>query len=130
MSDLIWESAVILAARLRAKQVSAVEVMNACYTQIERENPKLNALVNLLDLEDACLLAAKADESLARGDEVGPLHGLPMAPKDLVDVRGFPTTFGFIPYAERVATEDSAVVARQRRAGAIFIGKSNVPEFG
>ncbi len=130
MSDLIWESAVILAARLRAKQVSAVEVMNAFYAQIDHENPKLNALVNLLDPEDACLLAAKADESLARGDEVGPLHGLPMAPKDLVDVRGFPTTFGFIPYAERVAAEDSAVVARQRRAGAIFIGKSNVPEFG
>lgn len=130
MSDLIWESAVNLAARLRAKQVSAVEVMHAFYTQIERENPKLNALVNLLDLEDACLLAAKADESLARGDEVGPLHGLPMAAKDLIDVRGFPTTFGFIPYAERIATEDSALVARQRRAGAIFIGKSNVPEFG
>ncbi len=130
MSDLIWESASSLTARLRAKEISAVEVMDAFYTQIERENPKLNALVNLLDPSEARLLAAKADNLLARGDEVGPLHGLPMAPKDLVDARGFPTTFGFIPYARQIAAEDCALVARQRRAGAIFIGKSNVPEFG
>ncbi|MCZ6616506.1 MAG: amidase [Gammaproteobacteria bacterium] len=130
MSDLIWESAVSLAARLRAKQVSAVEVLNAFYTQIERMNPGLNALVNLLDPADARRLAVKADESLARGDEVGPLHGLPMAPKDLIDARGFPTTSGFVPFADRVASRDCALVSRQRRAGAILIGKSNVPEFG
>ncbi len=130
MSDLIWESASSLTARLRAKEISAVEVMDAFYTQIERENPKLNALVNLLDRSEARLLAAKADDLLARGDEVGPLHGLPMAPKDLVDARGFPTTFGFIPYARKIAAQDCALVARQRSAGAIFIGKSNVPEFG
>ncbi len=130
MSDLIWESAVSLTAHLRAKEVSAVEVMSAFYTQIERENPELNALVNLLDPDDAVRLAAKADEALVRGDVIGPLHGLPMAPKDLIDVRAFPTTFGFVPYADRVASTDCALVSRERQAGAIFIGKSNVPEFG
>ncbi len=102
--------------------------MNEVYDRIEAVNGQVNALVNLLPRASALELAQAADDVPVA--ERGPLHGLPMAPKDAVDVAGFPTTWGFGPWANQVASEDEELVARMRRAGALFIGKSNMPEFG
>jgi amidase len=130
MSELIWHDATDLAAAIRCGELSCAELMNACYDQIEAHNPRLNAIVNLLPREDAIRLARTADDERSAGARLGPLHGLPMAPKDLEDAAGFPTTRGFVPFAGSIAEQDSPLVARQRAAGALFIGKTNVPEFG
>jgi amidase len=104
--------------------------MSACLAQINRLNPQLNAIVARLD-DDQCLaLADAADRAAARGESGGPLHGLPAAFKDLEPAAGFPFTRGSPIFKDVVATEDSAIVERIRRAGAIPIGKTNVPEFG
>ena len=114
---------------LRSRRLSAVELMAATYDRLEARNPTLNALVNVLPREQALALAEAADQRYSDGERA-PLLGLPMAPKDAEDVSGFPTTFGFAPYADRVAQSDGTMVARMREAGALFIGKSNMPEFG
>ena len=129
-SELIWQSAREIARLIRVGQVSALEAMGAFYDQIERLNPALNAIVNLIPREAALALARSADANARRGEPTGPLHGLPMAPKDAVDTQGFPTTWGFRPWADRVADRDGVLAARQRQAGALFIGKTNMPEFG
>jgi amidase len=102
--------------------------MDETYARIDAVNPTVNALVNLLAREDAMALAHAAD-AIPIADR-GPLHGLPMTPKDSVMVRGFPTTLGFRPFAARTTNEDDTIVARLRAAGALFIGHSNMPEFG
>lgn len=130
MSDLDYQSAASLVAAMNHGELSAVELMGACYDRIERDNPRLNAIVNLLPRERALELARQADNAIATGQPLGPLHGLPMAPKDAVEVAGFPTTVGFVPFRDRVAPRDDALAARQRAAGALFIGKTNMPEFG
>ncbi len=130
MDDTIWLSAREQRRLLEAREISARELMGWTYDQIERVNPTLNALVNLLPREAALTLADAADAATAAGAGAGALHGLPIAPKDAQDVTGFPTTFGFAPYRDRVATADSPLIARQRAAGALLIGKSNMPEFG
>jgi amidase len=127
---LCFLSARDLAAQIRSKQVSALEVMTAFLAQISRLNPALNAIVGKLD-DDVCLkLAAAADRELARGAAVGPLHGLPTAFKDLESAIGFRFTKGSPIYRDQVGVEDTVLVERIRRAGAIPIGKTNVPEFG
>ena len=130
MSDLTFESAASLVAAMHRGKLSAVELMHACYDRIERVNPSLNAIVNLLPRDQALELARGADRAQASGATLGPLHGLPMAPKDLVEVAGFPTTWGFRPFLDRIATQDDELAARQRAAGALFIGKTNMPELG
>jgi amidase len=130
VSDLIFQSAGSLVAQMHRGDLSAVALMATTYDQIERLNPQLNAIVNLLPRAQALELAQHADRARASGAELGPLHGLPMAPKDAVDVAGFPTTFGFVPYRDRMAQVDSLLAARQRAAGALYIGKTNLPEFG
>ena len=127
--ELCEMSAVELAARLARKQVSAREVMTAHLAQIERVNPKVNAIVTLV-AEQAMAGAAKADEAIARGDPVGVLHGLPVAHKDLVDTAGIRTTRGSPFYRDNVPTRDALIVTRMRAAGAITVGKTNTPEFG
>ena len=122
-------SAVDLAARLARKQVSAREVMTAHLAQIERVNPKVNAIVTLV-ADQAMAAAAKADEAVARSGPVGVLHGLPIAHKDLVDTAGIRTTRGSRFYKDHVPTRDALLVTRIRAAGAITIGKTNTPEFG
>jgi amidase len=97
--------------------------------QIERVNPKVNAIVTLVP-EMAAEAAAKADEMQARNDKLGPLHGLPVAHKDLMETRGIRTTFGSPLYKDYIPAEDDLIVERIRRAGAITIGKTNTPEFG
>jgi amidase len=130
MNALAWTDAVTLAEAIRRREISAVELMRACYAQIEALNPSFNALVNVLPRREAVRLAKIADRQVSSGAPTGPLHGLPMAAKDNIDVIGFPTTAGFEPFAGRVARRDSLLAARQRQAGAIFIAKSNMPEFG
>jgi amidase len=127
--ELCEMSAVDLAARLARKEVSAREVMSAHLAQIERINPKVNAVVTLV-AEEAMAGAAKADEAIMRRDPVGVLHGLPVAHKDLVETAGIRTTFGSPFYRDNVPTHDALIVTRIRAAGAITVGKTNTPEFG
>jgi amidase len=118
-----------LAQRIRRKEVSCVEVMEAHLAQIERVNPTINAIVTLLP--DMGLQQAKmADAAIARGEALGVLHGLPMAHKDLVPTKGIRTTQGSRIYAEHIPEEDGLIVQRLQQAGAITIGKTNTPEFG
>ena len=130
MTDLIWQSARQLTGAIRAGKLSAVELMAATYDQIEGLNSNVNAIVNLLPRDEALAAAHEQDQTRARGEALGALAGLPLAVKDLEDAKGFPTTFGFRPFAAAVAEADGEVAARMRRAGGIVIGKTNVPEFG
>lgn len=130
MSEIVFASARQLAARLAARELSAVEVMRAFLAQIDRVNGRVNAIVTLRPVEDLLAEAAAADRRLAAGDAVGPLYGLPIAIKDLSLTRGLRTTFGSTLYRNFVPTSDELYVERVRRAGAIVIGKTNTPEFG
>jgi amidase len=127
--DLCDLSAVDLAARLRKRDVSARDVMAAHLARIEKVNPKVNAVVTLV-AERAMADAARADEAIAKGGPVGPLHGLPVAHKDLVDTAGIRTTQGSRFYRDFVPTRDALIVSRIRAAGAITLGKTNTSEFG
>jgi amidase len=128
-SSVCFMSAVEMARLIRTKKMSAREALQVHLKQIERVNPKVNAIVTLTP-EMAATDAAKADEMQARNSTLGPLHGLPVAHKDLLETRGIRTTFGSPLYKDNIPTEDDLVVERMRRAGAIIIGKTNTPEFG
>lgn len=128
--DICYMDAVELSAKLRNRKLSAVEVMNAFYDRIEAVNPKVNAIVALLEREQALKLAKQADADLAAGKAVGKLHGLPWAVKDMEDCKGFPTTKGCTLFKGYMPKEDDILASRIRAAGALFIGKTNVPEFG
>ncbi len=127
--ELNFMTARELARRIRARELSAVEVLQAHLAQIERVNPVINAIITLLP-ERALADAHAADAALARGDDVGPLHGLPIAHKDTLATRGIRTTQGSPIYADTVPDENALIVERIQGAGAIPIGKTNVPEFG
>ena len=127
--DLCFMTATELAQRIRRKDVSAREVMEAHLRQIARVNPKVNAIVTLV-AERALAGARAADEQLARGGPVGPLHGLPIAHKDLQETKGIRTTYGSPIYKDHVPDFDTLLVERLRLAGAIALGKTNTPEFG
>jgi amidase len=128
-SSVCFMSAIEMARLIRAKRLSAREALAAHLQQIERVNPKVNAIVTLV-AELATDAAAKADEMQARGETLGALHGLPVAHKDLLETRGIRTTFGSPLFKDNIPAEDDIVVDRMRRAGAITIGKTNTPEFG
>jgi amidase len=128
--ELNFAGARELARAIGAKQLSARVVMEAHLAAIAKWNPLLNAIVAKLD-DDRCLaLADEADRQLAAGSTVGPLHGLPIAFKDLEPAVGFPWTRGSPIFRDDWPAEDSLLVERLRLAGAIPIGKTNVPEFG
>ena len=128
--DALWRrSAVELAAALRNREVSAREVLGAHLARIAETDPAINAIVTL-EPERALAQATAADEALARGEPVGPLHGLPTAHKDLADTAGVRTTYGSPIYAEHVPERDEPFVVRVREAGAVMLGKTNTPEFG
>jgi amidase len=129
-ADLCFMSARDLAALIRTKKVSAREVMGAHLERIRRVNPTINAIVAKLDDERCMALATEADQRAAKGEGLGPLHGLPIAFKDLQPAVGFPFTRGSTVYRNAMPTEDSVLVERLRKAGAIPIGKTNTPEFG
>ena len=127
--DLCFTSAVDLAAMIRTKKVSAREVMQAHLAQIARVNPSVNAIVTLV-ADKAMADAAAADAELARGKPRGPLHGLPIAHKDLVATKGIRTTQGSPFYRDFVPDADAPIITLIRNAGALTIGKTNTPEFG
>ncbi len=129
MSDLCFLTAVELADRIRRRQVSVTEVVRAHLAQIERVNPRVNAIVTLT-AERALDDAAGKDTALARGDAPGPLFGLPIAHKDLVPTKGIRTTLGSPIYRDHVPTVDGLIIERLRAAGAVTLGKTNTPEFG
>ena len=130
MSDELWRrSATELAAAIRRREFSCVEVMQAHLARIEAVNPLLNAIVTL-DAELGLRAAAAADVALGRDEAPGPLHGLPMAIKDLEDTEGMRTTYGSPIHRDHIPAADTLMVARLRRAGAIVVGKTNTPEFG
>ncbi|MHB9759060.1 amidase [Streptomyces sp. BYX5S] len=120
--------AVELADRMRRRELSAREVVAAHLDRIERVNPALNAIVTL-DAEGALAAAGAADERAASGAELGPLHGLPIAFKDTHLTRGLRTTHGSPLFADHVPDQDELLVERIQEAGAIRVGKTNVPEF-
>ena len=132
MSDerLCWTPATELAALIRKKKVSPVEVLDAVLDRIERLNPKLNAFVTLTD-EQARREAKATERALSKkGARLGPLHGVPFSVKDLVITKGVRTTFGTPLYRDNVPNEDAPMVERLKAAGAIMLGKTNTPTFG
>lgn len=127
--ELCLRSASELARMVRAREVSAVEVVTAHLDRIDRVDHEINAIVTLTG--DAALAdARRADRALVAGEEVGPLHGVPVVHKDLHDTAGVRTTYGSAIYADHVPERDALIVARMKAAGAISVGKSNTPEFG
>jgi amidase len=126
---LCFMSAVEMARLIRTRKLSAREALAEHMKQIERLNPKANAIVTLVP-EMAAQAAAQADEMQARKEKLGPLHGLPVAHKDLMETRGIRTTWGSPLYKDYIPVADDLVVERVRNAGAITIGKTNTPEFG
>ncbi|MCW4385930.1 amidase family protein [Salinibacterium sp. SYSU T00001] len=124
-------SAVRLAGAIASGEVSAVEVMRAHLERIEERNPVINAVVSQQPDSVSLRAAEEADKRRAAGDELPPLHGLPTAVKDLMDVAGFPTTNGSAAFADAApAAHDSVLATLLRDAGAIIIGKTNTPEMG
>ena len=127
MSEIIYQSAKSIAQDIRDKKVSATEVLEAHLARIEVVNPALNAVVQLAT-DRARSEAKKADESLARGESLGPLHGVPFTLKDSIDTESIITTGGTLGRANFVPDQDATVAARLRDAGAILMGKTNTPE--
>lgn len=127
MDDLIYASLTSITAAIRAREVSSAEVVDAHLARIAEVNPSLNAVVQLC-AERARAEAAAADAALARGDELGPLHGAPITLKDSHDTEGVVTTGGTLARREYLPDADSTVAARLRAAGAILLGKTNTPE--
>ena len=128
-SDLCFTAATELAAMIRSKKVSAREVMQAHLAQIERVNPAVNSIVTLV-ADRAMADAAAADEELARGKPRGPLHGLPIAHKDLVETKGIRTTHGSPFFRDHIPDADAPIITLIRKGGALTVGKTNTPEFG
>ena len=129
-SDICFLRAVDMAALIRQKKLSAREVMQAHLRQISRVNPKVNAIVTLVPEDRLMAQASATDEALAKGNWLGPLHGLPVAAKDLHETAGIRTTYGSPLHRDFIPDFDCRLVQREKNAGAIVIGKSNVPEFG
>ncbi|MFN3281707.1 MAG: amidase family protein, partial [Tabrizicola sp.] len=121
-------SATALADLIRARQLSAVEAVQATLARIDRLNPALNAIVQRMD--DQALAAARAiDAKIARGEDPGPLAGVPVTVKVNIDQAGFATTNGLKIQSDLIAAEDSPPVANLRRAGAVIVGRTNTPAF-
>lgn len=130
-TPLHWWTARELARGIRTREISAEEVMRAHLARIEAHNDRVGALVAMVPESEALAMAREADRAVASGEEVGVLHGLPTAVKDLLDVRGLPTSHGSRLYADAApATKDALMVERMRQSGALVIGKTATPEVG
>ncbi len=121
-----YSSALELVRAIKAKEVSSLELMDMYIRRVEQFDGKINAVV-VRDFERGRAAAREADAALARGDDLGPLHGVPMTIKDSYNVAGLPTTWGIPMMRENIAQEDADSVARLKAAGAVFFGKTNVP---
>ena len=117
-----------ISQRIRRKEISPVEITQECLARIESLNPRLNAFITVM-AESALIQARAAEDEIARGEWHGPLHGIPIALKDLIDTAGVRTTSASALHANRVPTEDAEVVHRLRQAGAVILGKNNLHEF-
>ncbi|MBT3391335.1 MAG: amidase [Chloroflexi bacterium] len=126
MPELIYRSATELAELIREKKASATEILEAHLAQIAKYNPSLNAIVTLNE-ENARQTASAADAALEKGVLWGPLHGVPITIKDAFETAGLRTTSSFKPLANYIPEQDATVVARLRQAGAIVLGKTNMP---
>ncbi len=125
----LWKlGAVDLAAAIRARDVSAREAVESCLARIAAVNPRINAIVDLM-ADEALDAADRADQAVKKGAVLGPLHGVPVTLKINVDLAGRPTTNGVAAFKERLASEESPPVIQWRNAGAIFVGRTNVPAF-
>ena len=129
MSEWIYESAAAMAAAIRKKEISAHELVCASLRRIDEVNPRLNAVVQVC-AERAIEEAHYADQVLARGDVIGPLHGVPFTLKDAIETKGVICTGGTEGRAHYIPNQDAVVVKRLREAGAILLGKTNCPELG
>ncbi|MAQ57873.1 MAG: amidase [Chloroflexi bacterium] len=127
--DICFYDASELAELIRSKKISAREILEAHLARIDKINPQVNAIVTM-DAEQALVEADRADEKTIKGHNLGSLHGVPVAHKDLVDTAGMRTTYGSPIYADHVPEEDALIVQRLKEAGAISVGKTNTPEFG
>jgi amidase len=127
MSEIWQLSATDLAQRIANRELSSAEVVNAHLARIDAVNPALNAIVRVL-ADEARAAAALADRRLAAGETVGPLHGVPFTVKENIDMAGLPTTWGVPALAQAVVPADAPVVERMRAAGAIPIGRTNLPD--
>ncbi len=127
--ELIWRSALDLAALIRSKQVSPVELTEAILARIEAFNPRLNAFCLVAD-DVARRGAREAEIAVMKGEPLGALHGVPVSIKDVIFTRGLRTTGGSRLFAGAVPEEDAVAVARLRAAGAVLLGKTNTSEFG
>jgi amidase len=128
--EICFMQAVDLAVLLQNRKISAREVMEAHLKQIAKVNTKVNAIVTFVPEEQIMAQALAADESISKGKSMGTLHGLPIAVKDLRETKGIRTTYGSPLYKDFIPTEDTLIVERQKKAGAIILGKTNVPELG
>ncbi len=128
--SICFQNAVDLAATIRNRKISAQQVMRAFMDRIAEVNPRVNAICALRSEDELLAEARAADDKLARGMPVGPLHGLPLAVKDLALTKGIRTTFGSPIYKNFIPDQDQLYVERLKAAGAIIIGKTNTPEFG
>ena len=130
MADELWrKSALELANAIRERKVSSREVVEAHLERIAEVNPQINAIVRVL-AEEAMAGAAAADAATARGDAFGALHGVPLTVKENIDVKGLPTTQGVPALADAIPDIDAPIVERMRAAGAIVIGRTNLPDLG
>ena len=129
-TDLLFTPATKAAALIRSRKLSPVEYVDAVLKAIERANPKLNCFREVT-AKQARIDARRAEEAVSRGEKLGPLHGVPVSIKDLLDVEGVPTRHGSAIFADNPpAASDDITVARLKAAGAIIVGKANSPEFG
>src|SRR5579872_328237 len=127
--ELCWMSARELAGRVRRRQVSPVEIVDAVLARIDEVNPDLNAYCTVAH-EAARRAARAAERAVMKGAALGPLHGVPFSAKDMIVTDGVRTTFGSRLFAHNVPNEDAPSVARMKRAGAILVGKTNTSEMG
>ena len=127
--EMLWRSALDLAAAIRAKQVSPVEIAEAILARIEALNPRLNAFC-LVTRDIALRDAREAEIAVVKGEPIGALHGVPLSLKDVIFTRGLRTTGGSRLFGDAVPEEDAIAAGRLRAAGAVLLGKTNTSEFG
>ncbi len=127
-TSLSYKSGAELAALIKSRQISPIEVVSATLDRIERSQTTLNTFITVC-ADEAMEAARDAEKAVMRGDRLGPLHGVPFSAKDMVETKGIRTTFGSLALESNVPSKDAIVITRLRRAGAILIGKTTTPEF-
>src|SRR5262249_9362612 len=128
MQSVHYGSIAEVASLLRAKQVSPLELVDSHLDRIATLQPKLNAFVHI-DAHAARLAAHSASQQIARGDALGPLHGIPLTVKSCLEVEGWPVPAGSLLRANEIPSRTAPIVSRLRAAGAILLGSTNTPEF-